>query len=97
MVTVSGPCFDQHSDTSNVVCKIANIVTPAKVLDATRAQFILPMLTKTGVVHVAVSTDGGQHYNHAGNFTLGKDLSVSVRENKKTELTCVVFGECHKC
>ena len=78
LVTVSGPCFDQHSDTTNVVCKFANIVTPAKVLDATRAQCILPMLTKTGVVRVGISTDGGQHYNHGGNFTLGKVLTVFV-------------------
>ncbi|KAI0226846.1 Sushi, nidogen and EGF-like domain-containing protein 1, partial [Lamellibrachia satsuma] len=58
-VTVSGPCFDGYSDTSNVVCKFDDIVTPARVIDATRAQCVLPALLKTGQVPVAVSTDGG--------------------------------------
>ena len=71
-VTVSGPCFDGHSDTSNVVCKFDDIVTPATVIDATRAQCVLPALLKTGQVPVAVSTDGGHNYGHAGLFTLGK-------------------------
>ena len=71
-VTVSGPCFDGHSDTSNVVCKFDDIVTPATVIDATRAQCVLPALLKTGQVPVAVSTDGGHNYDHAGLFTLGK-------------------------
>ena len=72
MVTVSGPCFDGHSDTSNVVCKFDDIVTPATVIDATRAQCVLPALLKTGQVPVAVSTDGGHNYSHSGLFTLGK-------------------------
>ncbi|KAK2188587.1 hypothetical protein NP493_128g05111 [Ridgeia piscesae] len=94
LVTVSGPCFDQHSDTSNVVCKFANIVTPAKVLDATRAQCILPMLTKTGVVRVGISTDGGQHYDHGGNFTLvASDPQHTVSLVNKDNIKLGQFAE----
>ena len=75
-VTISGPCFDQLSNTSNVVCKFKDIETPAEILDATRAQCILPMLLRTGRIPVALSVDGGNTYDHTGIYTLGKYISV---------------------
>ena len=75
-VTISGPCFDELSNTSNVVCKFQNIKTPAKILDDTRALCILPMLLKTGRIPVALSVDGGHTYSHTGLYTLGKYISV---------------------
>jgi len=72
IVTVSGPCFDGLSNTSTVVCKFADVETPADVIDATRAQCVLPMMLRTGRIPLALSTDGGKTYNHTGVFYLGK-------------------------
>lgn len=74
-VTISGPCFDELSNTSKVVCKFNNIETPAEIIDATRAQCILPMLLETGRIPVALSVDGGHTYNHTGVYTLGKYIA----------------------
>ncbi|KAI0239247.1 hypothetical protein LSAT2_010015 [Lamellibrachia satsuma] len=74
-VTISGPCFDQLSNTSNVVCKFKDIETPAEILDATRAQCILPMLLRTGRIPVALSVDGGNTYDHTGIYTLVGEYS----------------------
>lgn len=76
-VTVSGPCFDNLSDSVNVVCKFDGIETPATVIDATRAQCVVPMLLKKGRIPLAISVDGGRSYKHDGVFTLRKYLSCS--------------------
>jgi len=76
-VTVSGPCFDQLPNTSKVVCIFNDIQTPAKIIDATRAQCILPMLLKTGRIQLALSVDGGRTRSHTGVYTLGKLLLPS--------------------
>ena len=76
VMTVSGPCFVDISDSSNIKCKFGDVVTQADIIDTTRAQCILPMLLKTGRIPVAISTDNGQNYNHSGIVTLGKSLKV---------------------
>ena len=79
-VTVSGPCFDQLPKRSKVVCIFSDIQTPAKIIDATRAQCILPMLLKTGRIPLALSVDGGRTRSHTGVYTLGKLLLSSSLE-----------------
>ena len=76
MVTVAGPCFDDYSNASKIVCKFDDVETPAAVIDGTRAQCLLPMLLKDGRVPVALSVDGGLNYNHSGIFTLGNGIKV---------------------
>ena len=71
-VTVSGPCFKDLSNTASVVCKFSDVESPAEVIDATRAQCVLPMLLRTGRIPLAISTDSGKTNNHIGVFILGK-------------------------
>ena len=72
VLTVSGPCFDNLADTSNIKCKFGDTVIQAEIIDTTRAQCILPMLLRTGRIPVALSTDNGENYDHSGLITLGK-------------------------
>ncbi|KAI0239248.1 Sushi domain-containing protein 2 [Lamellibrachia satsuma] len=85
VVTVAGPCFDDYSNASKIVCKFDDVETPAVVIDGTRAQCLLPMLLKDGRVPVALSVDGGLNYNHSGIFTLvAEDKRHSVDVVGKT-------------
>ena len=82
---VSGPCFDVASAATDLVCRFADLVSPAVVLDATRAKCVLPMTLRTGRVPVALSLDGGANYNHTSMFTLGKvNAATNIRNSQIT-------------
>ena len=71
---MSGPCFEDLANSSNIKCKFDDIVTQAEIIDATRAQCIVPMVLKQGRIPVAISTDNGASYSHVGILTLGEIL-----------------------
>ena len=86
-VTVSGPCFNDLSNTASVVCKFSDVETPAEVIDATRAQCVVPMILRTGRIQLAISTNGGKTYNHTGVFILGKlNICFVLIKNKLSKL-----------